>query len=286
MKLRHLILGLLLIGVFSSCTLNGRTTSNAIVSNRDTIILRQDFKKYFDNCNVEGSLAIFDNIKRQWILSDTIGTRKETLPASTFKIINLLITLETKTIPDENEIVKWVGSTDTVEYGYRPEIYHDMTVKEAFEVSAGWVFVELAKKIGKENYKKYLRICHYGNLDLSQKDADFWNFGPFAISPINQVEFIKKLYEEKLPFSKRNTEIVKRVMMTEQNEDYTIHSKTGWTRDGGINTGWWVGYLENKSGDYFFATRLLQDRKLNNSDFGSCRKEITKTVFKDLNIIK
>ena len=77
-------------------------------------------------------------------------TKQETLPASTFKIINLLIALETKTISSEKEIVKWVGSTDTLKYGYRPEIYHDMTVSEAFEVSAGWVFVELAKKIGKK----------------------------------------------------------------------------------------------------------------------------------------
>jgi beta-lactamase class D len=28
-----------------------------------------------------------------------------------------------------------------------------MTAKDAFEVSAGWAFIELAKKIGKDNYK-------------------------------------------------------------------------------------------------------------------------------------
>jgi beta-lactamase class D len=60
-----------------------------------------------------------------------------------------------------------------------------MTVKEAFEVSAGWVFIELAKKIGKNNYKKYLAKCNYCNLNLSQKETDFWNFGDFAISPLN-----------------------------------------------------------------------------------------------------
>lgn len=74
-------------------------------------------------------------------------------------------------------------------------------------------------------------------------------------------------------------------MVTEQSENYTIHAKTGWTRKG-INTGWWVGYLENEEGVYFFVTWLLQDRKLNSSVFGNCRKEITKSVFKDLNPIK
>ena len=107
----------------------------------------------------------------------------------------------------------------------------------------------------------------------------------FGILAKNQVEFVKSFYEEKLPFSKRNIDIVKNVMITEQNEEYTIRAKTGWTRENNINTGWWTGYIETKNGTYIFATRLLQDRKMKRSDFGSCRKEITKKVFKDLNII-
>lgn len=243
-------------------------------------------KNYFKNCGIDGSMVIFDNQKKEWIISDTVSVNKETLPASTFKVINLLIALETKTIRDENQIVKWVGKTDTLKYGYRPEIYHDMTVKEAFEVSAGWVFVELAKKIGKKNYEKYLSLSHYGNGDLSQKDADFWNFGAFEISPVNQVVFLKNLYDEKLPFSKRNIEILKNVMVTEKKDNHIIRSKTGWTRDKGMNTGWWIGYVENQKGVYFFATRLLQDRKFNNPDFGKCRKEITNAALRDLKIIQ
>lgn len=284
MKSTQFVFGILFIGLLFSCSTKRK--DNHFTSKNDEVLVRQDFKKYFDECNVEGAIAIYDYKNHTWILSDTVATRKETLPASTFKIINLLIALETKTIASENDIVKWPGSTDTLKYDYRPNIYHDITVKEAFEVSAGWAFIELAKKIGKDNYKKYLTLCHYGNINLSQTDPDFWNFGAFGISPINQVEFLKKLYEEKLPFSKRNIDIVKKVMITEQNDDYTIHSKTGWTRENDINTGWWVGYIENKNGAYFFATRLLQDRKLNAYNFGNCRKEITKSVFRDLNVIQ
>lgn len=281
-KLKHFF-GFLFIVFLFSCSSNNKKVNS--LSNIDSVEIHPEFKKYFNNCNVEGASVIYDNNNHKWILSDTINTRKETLPASTFKIINLLIALETKTISSENEIVKWPGSIDTIKYDYRPDIYHDISVKEAFEVSAGWAFIELAKKIGKQNYQKYLKLSHYGNQDLSQTDADFWNFGAFGISPVNQVEFLKKLYEEKLPFSKRNIEIVKRVMISEQNSSYTIRSKTGWTRENEINTGWWVGYIENKNGVYFFATRLLQDRKMNRSDFGNCRKEITKFIFRDLDIV-
>lgn len=286
MKLRQLFIGILLAVVIISCSINRKTDQNILGLKKGSTLVQEDFKKYFDNCSVEGSIAIYDQNNQKWILSDTVDIKKETLPASTFKIINLLIALETKTIADENELIKWVGKTDTVKYGYRPEIYHDMTVKEAFEVSAVWVFIELAKKVGKENYQKYLTICNYGNLNFSQPDDDFWNFGGFAISPINQVTFMKNLYEEKLPFSKRNIEIIKRVMVTEQNNNFIIRAKTGWTRENNINTGWWIGYIDNNSGVYFFATRLLQDRKYNRDDFGSCRKDITKQVFRDLKIIE
>ncbi len=284
-KVKHTILHFLILLIFFSCSPQKKNNIDFKPTINSNFTINSEFKKYFDDCGVKGSIAIFDNNNQEWILSDTVNVMNESLPASTFKIINLLIALETKTIKNENEIVKWVGKTDTIKYGYRPEIYHDMSVKEAFEVSAGWVFIELAKKIGIEKYKKYLSACEYGNLNLTESNNDFWNFGYFAISPINQVEFIKKLYEEKLPFSKQTIDIVKRVMITEKTEEFTIRAKTGWTRENNINTGWWIGYFEANDNTYFFATLLLQDRKNNRDDFGSCRKEITKKIFSELGFI-
>ena len=275
-----------LIDLFILCSAKNNTEINSCFQASNNINVKPDWKKFFNACNVTGCIVIFDNNRKQLIVSDSVLAESEKLPASTFKIINLLIALETGVIRNENEIVKWPGQIDTVKYGYRPDIYHDMTVKEAFEVSAGWVFVELAKKIGHDNYCRYLKECNYGNQNLSEPGDDFWNFGKFGISPINQVNFIRNLYEGNLPFSTRNMDIVKRVMKTEQTENYTIYAKTGWTREGGVNTGWWVGFVETKHGVWYFATLLLQDRKINSPNFGSCRKEITKAILNDLGVIK
>ena len=255
-----------------------------------------DFATPFKDCNVKGSISIYDYRNKKWLISDTSDANAATLPASTFKVINLLIALETGVIKDENQIVKWPGMPDTNKYGYRPGIYHDMSVKEAFEESAGWVFIELAKKVGRARYKKYLSLCHYGNLNLSQQDPDFWNFGPMAISPINQVEFLTKVYEGKLPFSKRNIAILKRVMITERTPNYTIRSKTGWTRVNdkgnyaplptGQDIGWWLGYIERKDNVYFFATRITKKRSVANPNFGDCRKDITKKILRQLKAIE
>lgn len=250
------------------------------------VIGQVDLIKPFRDCNINGSTSIYDYKKKGWIFSDSADANFETLPASTFKIINLLIALETNILKDENEVVKWVGKQDTTLYGNRPEIYKDMSVKNAFEVSAGWVFTELAKKVGRANYKHFLNLCDYGNQDLSEKGIDFWNFGSLAISPKNQICFLIKVYEEKLPFSKRNMDILKNVMITEKTKNYTIRSKTGWARDNNKDIGWWVGYVERKDNTFFFATRLIKNRDVVNPNFGQCRKDITMDILRQLNAIE
>ncbi|MCG8332264.1 MAG: penicillin binding protein transpeptidase domain-containing protein [Chitinophagales bacterium] len=247
---------------------------------------QQDITQPFKDCGIEGSITIYDYATRQWISSDMRDSQYPTLPASTFKIINSLIALESEVITSENEIIKWPGSIDTTKYGYRPDTYRDMSMKEAFELSAGWAYIELAKKIGKDTYKEFLTKCNYGNVDLSIDDDDFWNFGNFAISPLNQIEILIGVYEETLPFSKEHFSTLKAIMIEEQTDTYTIRAKTGWTRDGGKDTGWWVGYVEREEGLYFFATRLIKDRSISTPDFGKCRKKITKAILKQMKIIE
>ena len=247
---------------------------------------QQDLSKPFEECDTEGSITLYDYNAKKWISSDINDSHYPTLPASTFKIINTLIALESDVIANENETIKWPGSTDTVKYGFRPDIYHDMSMKEAFKASAGWAYVELAEKIGKEKYKQYLTACHYGNIDLSINDDDFWNFGDFAISPTNQIEILIGVYEESLPFRKESFATLKNMMIEEQTQNYTLRAKTGWTREGGKDTGWWVGYVERDDNVYFFATRLIKSRAIANPNFGQCRKEITKAILKQLNILE
>nr|WP_234994514.1 penicillin-binding transpeptidase domain-containing protein [Pedobacter caeni] len=243
---------------------------------------QEALKKVFRTYGVEGSITIYDYKSKKWLYSDAVDAKIPMQSASTFKIINLLIALETGTIKDENEIIPWPGKTDTALYGYRPEIYRDISVKEAFEVSAGWAFIEIAKKIRRPVYLSYLKQSGYGNLDLSEKGDDFWNFGPMKISPENQISFLLKLYEGKTPFSKRNTELLKKVMITESNAEYVLRSKTGWTRTEGQDIGWWVGYIVNKDRPYFFATRLRKELGKPNANFSKLRKEITREILRDL----
>ncbi|MBN1985100.1 MAG: class D beta-lactamase [Prolixibacteraceae bacterium] len=247
---------------------------------------QNDFLKPFKDCKIDGSITIYDYHAHKWISSDINDSHYQTLPASTFKILNSLIFLEEEIVAGENEVMKWPGNPDTIKYGNRPEIYHDMNLKEAFQLSAVWVYLNLSKKVGKEKYKQYLADCNYGNGNISVNDDDFWNFGYLGISPANQIEFLIGFYEETLPFSKESFKTVKELMVEEETDTYILRAKTGWTRDGGKDTGWWVGYVEKKDNTYFFATRLVKDVENQNPDFSKCRKEITRTILTQMNILE
>jgi len=240
---------------------------------------------FFKACEVEGSIAIFDQQNNRWILSDSVGIYQEYLPASTFKILNLLIALEVGAIEDEHEVIQFPTKVDTTRYGYRPGTYRDMSVAEGFEASAVWVFLELAERIGKDTYRQYLKKVNYGNQVIIDDELDFWNLGELGISPVDQVKFMADLYHGNLPFSKRNMDIVKEVMLSEVGNGYQVHSKTGWTRAGEINTGWWVGYVEKGEEVYFFATLILKDRNEDSSNFGNCRRTITENIFEHLDLL-
>ncbi len=243
---------------------------------------QDSLRQVFLDCGVQGSITLYDYRAGKWIASDINDSHRETLPASTFKILHTLIILEERAVANAQETIPWPGHTDTVKYGYRPEIYHDMSLRRAFRASAGWAYVEQAKKIGKEKYHQYLVAADYGNGDLSIQDPDFWNFGGFGVTPVNQIETLIGVYEETLPFRPETFTVLKDLMVEEQTEHYTLRAKTGWTRDGGMNTGWWVGYFEMADNVWFFATRLHRQLGQDGPDFGNCRKEITRRVLGDL----
>ena len=200
-----------LMGLVVFCPAQNISKPGNNVNPEETISVRTGFNKYFDACNSSGCVVIFNNNQKQWITNDSVLMKSEKLPASSFKIMNLLIALETGVIRDENEIFIYRGETDTAKYGFRPETYRNMTVKEAFEISTVWVFADVAEKVGRENYSHYFNLCSYGNNNLTEPGTDFWNFGPFGISPLNQVQFIRSLHTGNLPFSTRNMEKVKQI---------------------------------------------------------------------------
>lgn len=246
-----------------------------------TVFGQTDFQKNFDDLGLKGSTTIYEYKNKKWIFTNKQDAEIATLPASTFKILNSLVALEDKAVQDENELLKWDGEPKTHLGSVVGAWNKDTDLKNAFKNSTIWFYEEIAKRIGRKRYQKILNKCGYGNGNLNEQGTDFWNYGEFAVSPVNQIEFLVHLYENKLPFSRSTIDKVKEIMISEQTEMYTYRDKTGWTRKDGIDIGWWVGYVETKDNVYFFSTRLLKDEKDSNPNFSKARKEITKLILNE-----
>lgn len=239
----------------------------------------------FAGHGVSGSIAIYDMKNARWTFSDVADADKGSLPASTFKICNSLIALEEKVISPA-DVIKWDGKDKTFKGKSVKSWNADTNLESAFKNSTIWFYVELSKRINRATYAKYLKACDYGNLDLGEKGDDFWNYGDMEMSPKNQVEFLVKLYNEELPFSKENMKLVKSYMRMNSDGAYALSGKSGWGMKGGKDIGWLIGYLENDTGSYAYATRITADSNKVPNDFGKLRTTITLEAFRQLKIIK
>ncbi len=165
-------------------------------------------------------------------------------PASTFKILNSLIALETGVAPDEKFVINWDGKER------KPEWDKDMDMREAFNVSNVPYFQELARKIGRENMQKYIDTIRYGNKNIGNELDNFWLNDSLKISADEQVGFMKKLYFDKLPMSQRSQRIVRSMLLKEDEPLFKLYYKTG-TNDFFQNNkkfyiAWIVGFVERK----------------------------------------
>ncbi|MXV53009.1 serine hydrolase [Pedobacter sp. HMF7647] len=240
---------------------------------------------HFKALKLQGSTTVYDLKADKWHYTDKRDAARKTLPASTFKIANSLIALDTKAIADTDVIIQYDGQPKTFKGTIVPEWNVSTDMKNAFKNSTIWFYVKMAEKIGITTYQHYLRKIHYGNLKIKHgKNGDFWNYGCFGISPINQINFLKALYLNQLPFTKTTIDKVKDMMLIKQTSKYSLYAKTGWSYDG-FDNGWWVGYVETGNNIYFFATRVTKSLNEKNDQFSQSRMSITRQVFKELNLI-
>jgi beta-lactamase class D len=234
----------------------------------------KELKKYFDEKNVDGCFTMMDNNTGGITVYNMQMDTTRFTPASTYKILNSLIGLETGKIVDENMVIKWDGIKRS-----REDWNKDLNMKEAFKVSCVPFYQEVARRIGRDTMQHWVDSVSFGNKNISGPIDSFWLNNTIKISPDEQVGFLKRLYFDQLPFRKSTQQIVRDVMLQESNTAYKLSYKTGWGFDEKNNAlGWLVGWVEENRHVYFFATLLKSDNK--DYDMKPARLEITKNILK------
>jgi beta-lactamase class D len=240
---------------------------------------RPEWEKYFQAVNVKGAFVLYDLNRNQTIRYNPERCATRFIPASTFKIMNALIGLETGIIPDADYVIPWDGTRYDI-----PNWNQDHTLRTAMQNSVVWYYQELARRVGKEKMQHYIDEAGYGNRDISGAIDSFWLDGGLRISPDEQIDFLKRLYQGNLPFSKRTMDIVKEMLVLEKTQAYTLSVKTGWAQRVNLQVGWWVGYVEIQGDVYFFANNF--ESSAPDARFGPAREEITRAILRELGLIK
>ena len=232
----------------------------------------ESLKKYFDENKVNGTFALLNNGSGEFTVYNLKRYRDSAyLPASTFKIVNSLIGLQTGKIVNDSMAIPWDGITRNV-----PEWNKDLNMIEAFKVSSLPYYQEVARRIGKADMQFWLDSLQYGGskakglYKISNNLDSFWLDNSLKITADQNLGLVKKLYFDELPFFKLYQTKVKNAMLQESNSNYNLAYKTGWgTTAEGYALGWIVGWIEENKHPYFFVLNIdSPDKNYNMSTVG------------------
>ena len=210
-----------------------------------------DIAKLFHDRGLTGTMIVSSLDGKTEYVYNAVRSATRSTPASTFKILNTLIALEEGVIKDEKEVIKWDGKDKGFDAWNK-----DQTLESALPLSCVWFYQELARRIGNERYVAHLKKVGYGNEKTGPDVTTFWLEGDLKISAREQIDLLKGLYRETLPYRKANLTLLKKLLIVDENPGFTIRAKTGWAQRTSPQQGWYVGYAETKEGVWFFATNF------------------------------
>jgi beta-lactamase class D len=200
---------------------------------------RADLDAVFAENDVAGTFVLYDVATDHFTLINAERAGRRLVPASTFKIANTIIALETGVVKDENEIIP---------YGGRPQPFKtwekDMSMREAIALSAVPIYQELARRIGLERYREWLPRLDFGNRQTGTIVDTFWLDGPLEISAVEEARFVARLAQQKLDASIRSQSIARDIIRLESRDGKIFYGKTGWRFSSAPNLGWWTGWVE------------------------------------------
>jgi beta-lactamase class D len=264
-KTKHIfiIFSYTLLIFISACSVNKAKTDNSL-------------KKFFDDNKVDGCFTLLNNADGEITVYNMQLDTARFLPASTFKIVNSLIGLQTGKIVNDTMQIKWDGIKRPIDAWNK-----DMGMAEAFKVSNVPYYQEVARRIGKDTMQRWIDSMGYGTKKIVGPVDSFWLNNNIKISADEQLGLLKRLYFDQLPFRKSVQQMVRDAMLQTENTAYKLSYKTGTGLDEQKNNiGWQVGWVEENKHVHFFVT--LVKAPPGEVDMATIRKNITEGILKKM----
>lgn len=211
----------------------------------------EQLTKLFTDQQLVATFVVYDVEQQQLVGYNQIRANQRFIPASTFKIVNSLIGLSSKTVKNVEEKLPYGGKPQP-----RKEWQKDMGLREAIKVSNVPIYQELARRIGLTTMQANIKLLNYGNTNIGQHVDSFWLAGPLKISAVEQALFLADLAQKQLPYPQHIQDAVHEITLLEQSKNWQLHGKTGLTRRNQGSIGWFVGWVEKEGRIYSFALNM------------------------------
>jgi len=226
-----------------------------------------------------GCFVLYDESADRYVRYHPEACAERFTPCSTFKIANSLIALQTGVAPGPEFSLKWDGVVRPIAPWNR-----DQTMRSAFSNSVLWYYQEIASRIGPKRMNEYVKRFDYGNCDISGGITNFWIESTLRISADEQVEFVRRLWADKLPVDKRAQQITRELMLlSNDKEGRTLYGKTGTAGDAKADVarlGWFVGCMTQGDRKVFFAARITGEPDAS----GRLARKFTESILRNLGI--
>ena len=241
--------------------------------------IREALAKHFADAGTDGTFVGYKVDEYLVIASDAQRSGEARLPASTFKIPNSLIALETGVVEDpDKDVFKWDGVKRSIEAWNK-----DHTMRTAIAASVVPVYQEIARRVGEGRMQKYVDLFEYGNRNIGGGIDQFWLTGDLRIDPIQQVDFLDRLRRGVLPVSKRSQDLVRDILPVTKAGEAVIHVKSGLlgAEVGKPSLGWMVGWAERGEARAVFALNMDCNEPRHIAD----RMNLTQACLRDIGAI-
>ena len=206
---------------------------------------RDDLASLFEDAGVDGTFVLYDVRAGSAVVVGVEQARERAVPASTFKLPNTLISLETGVVSDIDEVVS-------------PEGEEEASLREALPTTDVSVHHEVAHRIGYDRMSTWVDRFDYGNRQVGQDGelGRFWVEGPLEISAVEQATFLAALARAELPVEVEHQEALQELVAMEEGSGYRLFGRTGLGAQAEPAPGWWVGWVESDQDLHTFALRL------------------------------
>lgn len=227
---------------------------------------------------INGCAVIYDPSNDKYSLYNSSLCEQKVSPYSTFKIVSTLAGLNNEVIENKESMMNYSGEKYPL-----PEWNENLSLKKAFQTSCIWYFRQIIDEVGQDEIQSELIRLEYGNCDISEWDGSninpmpdlngFWLGSSLKISPLEQVQMLKKIFEGESIYSTEHVAILKEIMLVSE-DTRKIYGKTGSGPDG---EAWFVGFAEENDTKKYFAV-YLKDNTQPDKVSGSIAKEIALNI--------